>query len=234
MYHDFSYHILSARSAFHPEETYFRNSIYQGWYSLWSKVYAEANSGYELASDEFARQDLATAILYKGQVAAVHLYSFFHLDSESDTRTKYFHFFSDNYLNQLRSKNVNTVMSMEFLTVLPEFRKSKIGFSLGSVIAQMGSYIFSEVNVDAIIAPARNDIGVNQMAYDLGFSCIEKETEQRGFVCDMIACFQGRQKKSSLSDVSSIADFLWNHKTVYPSAGKLITPEYPQPLELAA
>ncbi|PIS10463.1 MAG: hypothetical protein COT73_09225 [Bdellovibrio sp. CG10_big_fil_rev_8_21_14_0_10_47_8] len=234
MYKDYSYHILSAKDAFHSEELSLRNSIYSSWHKLWTDVYSQSDAGYHLSSDEFIRQDLVTAILHKEKVAAIHLYSFFHLDASADLSTKYFHFFSEKYLQELRQKKVKTVMSMEFLTVLPEFRKSNIGFSIGSTIIQLGTQVFGQVNADAIVAPARNDVGVNKMAYDLGFSCIEKETEQRGFTCDLIACFQGHQRRSENLAIRSCADHLWNTKMVYPSVERFITPVHPRSMDQAA
>lgn len=222
MYQDFSYHILSTDSAFYPSENKLRNEIFTAWHSLWTDIYSEKNSGYEFTSDEFTRQKVITAILYKEQIAAVHLYSFFHLESLADLKMKYFHFFSEDYLNYLRRRQVKTVMSMEFLTVLPEFRKSKIGFSIGSVISQLGTQLFGESHVDAIVAPARNDVGVNKMSYDLGFSCIEKNTEQRGFTCDLIACFQGSQKPSGIKSVRDCAEQLWSPKVLYDSSIELL------------
>ncbi len=220
MYSELSYHILGSNSAFYPEENKLRNDVYTAWHSLWSEIYGEAKSGYELNSDEFTRQKIVTAILHNDKIAGVHLYSFFHLDSMPDLHTQYFHFFSPQYLQLLRDRNVQTVMSMEFLTVMPDFRKSKLGLSIGLVISQLGTEIFRASGVDAIVAPARNDVGVNKMAYDIGFSCLEKDTQQRGFVCDLIACFKGQQKPSESKEVRVCADVLWERKKIYQSASK--------------
>ena len=142
MYSELSYHVFGGESAFYPDENHIRNDAYKAWYKLWSEVYSQSSSAYELNSDEFVRQKIVTAITHNNEVAAVHLYSFYHLDSLPDLRTKYFHFFSPEYLQHLRNRQVKSVMSMEFLTVLPEYRKSKLGVSIGLVISQLGTEIF--------------------------------------------------------------------------------------------
>ncbi len=221
---DISYLILSGKSAFHPSEADLRNQAYAAWYKLWDETYKASGSDYKLTSDEFSRQDLVTVVKVGDQVAALHLYSFFDLQSQSDLSTKYFHFFSEFYLKQLQELKVRSVMSMEFLTVLPEFRKSVVGFSLGSVIAQLGTYVFRESAVDAIVAPARTDLGVHKMAHDIGFVSIEKDTNQRGFNCDLIACLQGHQKPSADLSVHRNASQLWEKRQIFESATDILNP----------
>jgi hypothetical protein len=233
---DFSYLILTGKSAFHPEETDLRNRVFRAWFELWDQTYKAAGSDYTLTSDEFVRQNLVTVILDRDKIAALHLYSFFDLQSQSDLQTKYFHFFTDSYLSQLREKNVRSVMSMEFLSVMPEYRKSRIGLSLGSVIIQLGSYVFAEAQADAIVAPARLDLGVDRMAHDIGFVSLEKNTHQRGFQCDLIACFQGQQKPSENFMVHRMAQNLWKTRTVLSSAEILLQatrPSLPKTIKAA-
>lgn len=217
-FRDFQYHLLSAGNIYQRDELPLRNKAYQAWYKLWDQVYKEAGSEFSVSSDEFIRQDIVCVILLKGEVAGVHLYSFFDLDSQADCATKYFKFFSQNYLDTLKSRNVKTLMSMEYLTVPTAFRKSIVGVPLGSTLLQLGTHVFAECDTDCIVAPARNDVKVNEMCYDVGFSCIEKNTVQRNFICDLIACYKGDEKLSDNPLVRELCQYLWQSKTIHPSA----------------
>jgi hypothetical protein len=217
-----TYQIMAARFPLGENESTDRNVIYSAWYKLWSDVYNSSGSDYTLNADEFLRQDLVTCIKYNQQVAAIHLYSLFDLRCSADLESHYFQFFSPHYIETLKKRNVETAMSMEFLTVMPEFRKSITGVSLASTIIQLGTHVFTQLAADAIIAPARRDVKVHEAAYDLGFECIEEDTLQRGFRCDLIACFQGRQRASRLTEVNNLATRLWQKANIFPSAHPLL------------
>lgn len=208
-----SYHILG-RNNLMQDSLPLRNRIFSSWKEIWEAVYNKSDSNYVLKAEEFERQDLVTCIKIQDKIAAIHLYSFHHLDSLSCRGMHYFDFFSENYFKALERHGVKTVMSMEFLTVLPDFRKTNVGFSLAATLGQLGARVWNQAGVDAVVAPARNDLKVNETAYDLGFRCIEKETNQRGFTCDLIALFRGDHKASADPLVNRAAMILWEQKTV--------------------
>ena len=228
-----SYTIFNPRNIFYPNEIDLKNQCYEAWFKLWDSVYTEKKSNFTLNSDEFIRQDLVAAILVDGSVAALHMYSLYDLQALADLNTHYFEFFPESYLAELKKRNVRTAMSMEFLTVVPHYRKAFMnGISMGKVIGNLGVEIFATLGLDAIIAPARNDFKVNDMAYDVGFDCIQKATMQRGFECDLIACFKGRQKASEDPINRAVVDQLWNEKIVQPSAQWLLEKSSPNVISI--
>ncbi|MBX3039605.1 MAG: hypothetical protein KF789_02715 [Bdellovibrionaceae bacterium] len=225
-----SYHILGRHNLIRDDLS-LRNEAFTAWKEVWESVYNKSDSNYALKADEFERQDLITCIKIGERIAALHLYSFHHLESLACRSTHYFDFFTENYFKVLESNGVKTAMSMEFLTVHPDFRKSNVGFPLGSTLGQLGALIWQQANVDAIIAPARNDLKVNEAAYDQGFRCIEKETNQRGFICDLIALFRGEQKSSSDPLIRQATTTLWERKKIYASAAAYLPQTSPQVLQ---
>lgn len=214
---EMSYHIVGRHNLM-QDVIPLRNQTFAAWQEVWEAVYHKSDSNYLLKSEEFERQDLVTCIKIRDKIAAIHLYSFHHLDSRSCRKTHYFDFFSDSYFETLERHRVKTAMSMEFLTVLPEFRKATVGFSLASTLIRLGAKVWEQADADAIIAPARNDVRVNELAYDIGFRCLEKETRQRGFTCDLIALFRGDHKPSADPLVNEAATTLWERKNLHPSA----------------
>jgi hypothetical protein len=212
------YHLFSGNSGLVKEDLKLKNKVFVTWKEFWQQVYKDQNSSFEVKADDFIRQDIIGVIFDGERVAASHMYSFFNLKALADSEIHYFNFFSKFYLETLQQNKVETVMSMEYLTVTPDYRKSVVGFSLGSVVASLGTHVFGEIGVDAIVAPARTDVGVHKMAHDIGFVSIEKNTDQRGFNCDLIACFRGDQKPSDSPIVRNLVNQLWTERIVHYSA----------------
>lgn len=218
---DFRYYVFSPKAWLekqHPEQV---QQAFQTWWNVWSEVYKGSN--FELRAEEFTRHDLICAVIAGNEAAAVHCYSFFELDSKLDMSTKYFKFFSPFFVNTLKEKNVNRVMSMEYMTVHEKFRSRQIGFSLGRVLAQLGVRLFEQSEGHAIVAPARKDLNVHEMCYDSGFNCIEADISQRSFSCDMIAYFKGNQKNVSDPFLAKICDRLWENKEISDTVNRHVT-----------
>lgn len=218
----FSYEILAGRSPFDQYESVARKEIFTAWFNLWDAVYKAQGSDFRPKPDEFLRQDLITCIRYKGQPAAMHLYSFYDLNCAVTSGCHYFEFFNSDYMQKIKSRGVNVAMSMEYFTVVPEFRKSIVGVSLGAIVANLGTNVFRASGADVIIAPARKDLKVDQTAYAMGFECIQADTMQRGFPCDMIACFQGKQTPLEDFESRRLVSHLWSTVNVWPSATRYI------------
>lgn len=206
---DFKYHVFSPKAWLEKEKPQEMQQAFETWLKVWTETYKEKN--FEVKAEEFIRHDLICAITANNyEAAAVHCYSFFDLNSKPDVSTKYFQFFSPAFVEKMKGRNISTVMSMEYLTVNENFRSSSVGFSLGRVLIQLGVRLFEQTPGQAIIAPARKDVKVHEMAYDCGFTCIEPDVVQRGFDCDMIAYFKGDHKNVSDPFLARICDRLWD------------------------
>lgn len=220
---DFSYHVFSPKAWLEQSQPVELQKAFESWQSVWTKTYKDRN--FEIKSEEFIRHDLICAIMANGEAAAVHCYSFFDLRSKTDINTKYFQFFSPSFVNNITQRKIHTVMSMEYLTVNENYRSSLIGFSLGRAMIQLGVRLFENSVGEAIVAPARKDVKVHDMAYDCGFSCIESDVIQRGFACDMIAYFKGHHKNVSDPFLSRFCDRLWENKKISDSVLNHVTPK---------
>lgn len=212
----FSYHLFSAKNALFPHEREFSNQVFIAWQRLWSEVYGAKN--YKLETTDFLRQDVIATLMYEGQVAAVHLYSLFDIQCLASLGSHYFEFFNDEYFRKLSEREVRLTMSMEYLSVMPPFRKKNTGFSVATLLIALGNRVADELGVDAVVAPARNDVGVNKMAYDVGFKCLVPSTIQRGFECDLIARFRGESANPSDEIAAGLVSSLWQGQTRHDSA----------------
>lgn len=220
---DFSYHVFSPKAWLEKSQPQQVQQAFDTWLKVWTDTYKGRD--FEVKAEEFIRHDLICAIMANNnEAAAVHCYSFFTLDSKPDISTKYFQFFSPGFVSAMKQKNISTVMSMEYLTVNENYRSSLIGFSLGRALIQLGVRLFEQTPGHAIVAPARKDVKVHEMAYDCGFTCIEPDVIQRGFSCDMIAYFKGHHKNVSDPFLGRICDRLWESRTISGAVSQHVLP----------
>lgn len=219
---DFTYHVFSPKAWLEKSQPAEVQKAFETWLKVWTDTYKGRD--FEVKAEEFIRHDLICAVMANGEAAAVHCYSFFDLKSKPDTSTKYFQFFSETFIEKMKKKDIHTVMSMEYLTVNEKYRSSVIGFSLGRALIQLGVRLFENSPGHAIVAPARKDVKVHEMAYDCGFTCIEPDIIQRGFSCDMIAYFKGDHKNVSDPFLGRICDRLWDNRTVSQSIRAHVSP----------
>ena len=219
---NFTYHVFSPKAWLEKSQPAEVQKAFETWLKVWTDTYKGRD--FEVKAEEFIRHDLICAVMADGEAAAVHCYSFFDLSSKPDVSTKYFQFFSPTFVEKMKQRDIHTVMSMEYLTVNEKYRSSVIGFSLGRALIQLGVRLFENSPGHAIVAPARKDVKVHEMAYDCGFTCIEPDVIQRGFTCDMIAYFKGDHKNVSDPFLSRICDRLWDNRTVSESIQQHVSP----------
>ena len=219
---NFTYHVFSPKAWLEKSQPAEVQKAFETWLKVWTDTYKGRD--FEVKAEEFIRHDLICAVMANGEAAAVHCYSFFDLESKPDISTKYFQFFSETFVEKMKKRDIHTVMSMEYLTVNEKYRSSVIGFSLGRALIQLGVRLFENSPGHAIVAPARKDVKVHEMAYDCGFTCIEPDVIQRGFSCDMIAYFKGDHKNVSDPFLGRICDRLWDNRTVSQSIRAHVSP----------
>lgn len=208
---DFKYYLLPGRPhpGFPATETY--NKVYLFWREVWAQVFKEHGKPEALSPDDFARQDLVQAILYRGRVVSLGLNSFFDLDQAPTAELKYFGSFNRDDINFLRSKKGRSLLSMEFLTVCPEFRKVSTGFSLAHIIAELGFKLLLHLDLDVAVATVRKEkhAMVNELAARLGGKVLQRDVLRGNILCDLMCVFQ--EDYSSLKDlrVKSLVTQLW-------------------------
>jgi hypothetical protein len=200
-----------------PSELILRNNIFNYWKNFWSEIYSSAGSIESFKTDDFFRQKQICVITDKDQIVAVHLYTYFNLNCHIAKNHSYFNFYNDEFLSIISSKNISTVMSMEFMTLNSNYRKSKTKIPYALILAYLGALNFNLSGVDAIIAPARKDVGVHKMSYLLGFDCIQKDVMQRNFMCDMVALKKGNLIFPEDLNIREEVEKLWMNRTDYTS-----------------
>ncbi len=192
---DFSYVILPGRFYKDEEKPLFEKA-YRFWRENWDAVYKELNAGFKVNPDDFFKQDFIPVIVHEENIVAIHLYSLYDIRSDVSLEHSYLsHNFNHSYFEDLRRKNIEKVMSMESLFVNPAYRKSKTGISMVHVLGSLGQRVFlNYTDAHAIIAPARNDNKVSNVAYEIGFEPIQREVTLNNVPVDLLICRRDKVK----------------------------------------
>ena len=213
------YSIFQGSGALEPSIPSLHNASYSFWKSFWESFYRDAGSESSFSADNFHRQDFVTILARDHEIAAMHLYSLFRLDHLSDLDHKYLAPYPKDFFPFMEKHQATFVLSLEYLTVAPNWRKNICGVSLGEVLIGCGLRVMSEMGAHAVIAPARADEKkVNEMAYRYGFDCFESGLKMLGCPIDIVVGFKGMVKESPDPEIAQWVDRYWAKRRDYTAS----------------
>lgn len=160
-----------------PEDAIFHQIAYDFWYNHWFEFFKKHDPNYILNPDDFFRQDFIGLIADQTTPVAIHLYSIFDVTLDHQLKHSYLNYnFSPQFFKKLIKMNVKRAMTFEALLVNPLFRKTETGRSIAPLLFAQGIQLLKSIDdVEAMIAPARSDIGVAQLAHSCGAITIEHQ-----------------------------------------------------------
>ncbi len=208
---------INTRQLHHHFQSPFHKNLYNETYFLWKKcwteIYQQSGDGYTPKSDDFWRQDTIAVIHQDLKIIALHLYSFFDLQFAVDKEHHYFDFFSAEIMKTLNDQGLHKVMTMEYFTVNPLFRKVHTEVPYSDVLARCGIQYLKTTNASAILAPARKDNKVDRLAYSIGFEALKQNLTLRGFPCDLIIFYASKNMITPQPIIESTTKRLWETRT---------------------
>ncbi len=189
------------------------NKVYKLWKSIWEKTLADLHLPATNLADEFGRQNHIAAICYQFEPIAIHLYSHFHLDSRASQESSYM---SANYpplfFEKMKQRGIKTVMSMEYMTVHPDWRKSRGSIHIGAVLGALGLNCMKFHQLDACIAPARKDHKVHLLAHAQGGESIISDIFNHNVLCDLVLLERNKVIDHPNADISHLVKQLWSSR----------------------
>ncbi|MFZ3229907.1 MAG: hypothetical protein WA160_06870 [Pseudobdellovibrio sp.] len=156
------------------EDQKFHKIAYDFWYTNWSNFFKKHDPSYILNPDDFFRQDYI-GLLAEGEIPlAIHLYSVFDLSIPYQLNQSYLSYnFAPTFFSTILGDGIKRVMTFEAMMVNPDYRKTETGKSIAPMLFAEGIQLIKSIkNIDAMIAPARRDIGVTKLAHSGGAETI--------------------------------------------------------------
>ncbi len=165
----FKYYEVSGNSFFATAELDLNNRIYRFWKDFWIAVLKNNGTSHEPDPDDYVRQDYIGAIEHGDEFVALHAHSFFDLRHLAPRDHSYFkRYYSLDFIERLTKEGNPRVMSMELYSVRPEWRTSRVGVSLASVMIALGLRLARECGAHAAIGIARKDVGMDKLVFEQG------------------------------------------------------------------
>lgn len=213
---DISYHILPSKRLAGSSFADLHDKVFNFFVRRWEEAFEDTKDHGKPApgwEDHFLKQDMVTAITYKGEVIAAHLYTVYDLSAASTQRSEYFSFVSKKTIMDLLQQGVRDVTSMEYLCVDSKVKRNSLGLSFGKIILGLGGYLTEDKGLDGSLGTPIKGNKVDIMMENVGGVPVERDFEKYGYMVDLLfiptkPCEKGRDPKTK-----DVMTELWNRRT---------------------
>lgn len=206
-----SYRLISGRHSA-EEGCALHNAAYRLWHRCWESTFSELKSEAKLNPQDFLRQDIISA-LYDGQRAVgLLLHTYLNLELDAVREQPYLATYPAEVIDRLREEGVSKVLTMEYLTLDPLWRKSKVGLSMGEVILGLGAKLFAASGFEAMLVVTRNDRGVNQTLYGYGGRCLAAGLTKHNVPVDIVSLDRGKTRPGPNEKVNYWIEYFWGKR----------------------
>lgn len=212
---NFDYYILSRKDNMSENEIKNYNEAFEYWVSFWSDFWKSSDKNQQAPSlsqlhDFFYRQSAIGVIKHKSAFVGMVLQTKYDLRISSIKKLGYFSHYPDQVFDLLKFSKINQLVTHEFLTVNPEWRKTKIGFSVAEWLMALGARTLHHIGGDGSVAIARKDIGIHKLCHKLGWKSAICDISYNGYPCDVILL---NNRDSYLnSDLKIEIEHLWSKR----------------------
>ncbi|MBC7743375.1 MAG: hypothetical protein H7061_14350 [Bdellovibrionaceae bacterium] len=182
-----------------PEQKSMHTLAFNFWYAQWAEFFKQFHGTFKVSADDFFRQDYV-AFLVDGQMPlAVIAHSVFDISELYMRKQSYLSYnFTTSFYEKIASQKINKIITFEALLVNPALRKVANVPVSHLLYGQSIQLVKALADVDAMIAPARNDIGVARLAINGGAQQIE-DYQLHGFPVSLLV---GRKEDLHLNFLS--------------------------------
>lgn len=222
----FQYHLFNPRDL-NPETAKLSNEVYRVWRAVYSDVLGKV--GEPLNPDDFHRNDIVVCLTDDEKVFGFHLYSSFDLRSEALCDHHYMKAFDQAIVDKFRSRGINTLMSMEYLTVIPEYRSRSSEVNWAEVIIALGSRVMEVSPWDCWVGTARKDLHVRRKAEKSGTAYFGSVMKMN-YECEILMTAKGEVTPLADAKAAALVEQLWNERKSHVS----LLQEVPRTIKRAA
>lgn len=205
-------YLLDAQTPAEKEFELFRQT-YQFWHHIWDTTFKELKNKGLQDSDEFHRQkEICVLTSAHNQVIGSFSFSWFDLRFQSHAQHSYFKLYPQPVMDYFAKNGLQKIMTMGYLCVHPEWRKSKLGPFVAEVLVGATCKRFLESDADVLITFTRNNRKMNELGYRHGARCVLGKQVGHNVEVDYIAWHREDVKPTSIPGLPPRIDKLWNSR----------------------
>jgi hypothetical protein len=181
--HGFEYLHLSLHNH-ETQHTELLNRVFE----IWEKTFTGIAKTNEVAldPDEFFRSHHVGVLMFHDEIVGFNLFTMFDLSLLSTTRHRYFRGLGDCSPGRLNSKQVNRVLTMEYFTITPKWRKQMKETPWGEILTGLGLKFMDSSSADAVLGTPRIDLKVHEMCYRLGGYDFQEPVDRMNYKCAVV------------------------------------------------
>lgn len=206
------------------------NEIYGMWEETFGHVLSSA--GENLDHDDFFRCHAAGVLLFKNEVVGFNLFTVFDLHLTAHRNHNYFKNLDPHFVKSV-TRQSGKVMTMEYFTLAPLWRKQSREIPWGEILTGLGLYYMDNSAAEIVVGTPRVDLKVDHMCERLG-ATIRGYVDKMNYKC-ALAVFEkqeGREFENPLTNhwVKKLWDKYVLHKAEKKSAAATSTPKRNPPI----
>ncbi len=188
---EYQLYILSPRHTLDISIELF-NLVYSEWKNSFTELLLA--SGARLNPDDFYRSHSILAVLHQNQVVALQTMTAFdtRLDCTSDHH--YWQELQRTTLEHLKNEGVRRVFSLEYLNVLPAWRKTSNRIRWSEVMIALGLTMMDNSEADGLIGTPRIDAKVLDICCHLNCRQIQEPIQKMNYPCSVVFFPKERQR----------------------------------------
>lgn len=163
-------------------------------YGLWEDTFGHVlnSAGVELDHDDFFRCHTAGVLLYKNEVVGFNLFTTFDLGLRAHRNHNYFKDLDPQFVKSV-TKQGSKIMTMEYFTLAPLWRKQSQEIPWGEILTGLGLHYMDQSPAEIVVGTPRVDLKVDVMCERLG-ATIQGHIEKMNYKC-AIAVFEKKMER---------------------------------------
>ncbi len=207
-----------------PEHLGLYSRAYEFWHSIWNATFTELNGHGLTNSDNFFRQDEICVLASDQGILGLFCFSWFDLFNKCHADHSYFQSYPEAVLRSLKQDGVEKVMTMGYLSVAPEWRKTSYAPFVSEILVAAACKRLVESDAQTLITFTRNNRKMNELGYRHGARCLLAKQTEHNVEVDFIGVFRDEVKPTTAEGIPALADRLWRTRTESFAAGPRMIP----------
>ena len=179
----FRYYLLSPHLV-HSEYATLFNTIYDAWKTSFTEVVEGA--GGTLDPDDFFRNDIVTAITHNEEVVGMSTMTMFDLNLRSSHEHHYIRALEGSTVDRLQREGLHRLISIEYLNVLPAWRKSHSHVRWTEVLIGLGLKVMDDSAANIIMGTPRTDVKVIDVCKNLEAIEVQPPILKMNYPCAVV------------------------------------------------
>jgi hypothetical protein len=195
-----------------PKHANIFNSVYDAWRASFKEVVESA--GGKLDPDDFFRNDLVSAVLHKNEVVALSTMTMFDLRLRSSHEHHYIQALQAGTVQKLQADKLHRLISIEYLNVLPAWRKTHSQVRWTEVMIGLGLKVMDDSVADIIMGTPRTDVKVLDVCKNLEAIEVQEPINKMNYPCAVVIFHKNHARKFKDSTTGHYVETLYKNHLV--------------------